>query len=1022
LCTTSILTDDLTNASFLVNGITFSAGAVGFTLTGNPFQLSNTIADNATATETIDNLILLAANENFNPTLASGTLDINGVVAGAFRFQADSLGNVILGGSSASTYTGSTSSAGGGTLTENLTNIGAASSPVNLINSSSVLNLGNGNGPLVNTFVIEGAPTGASSQSFLGGSVAGTQGLVLAGGVGNIVLDPNGGTSTHLVLGGSSWARSGAAVLNIDLSSTAGGSMIVSATGTSIATNGVIGYATVKDSGGIGFASLSGTNIVRLTGQSALNAANTTSSTGTTNFIDSTAGTVTLAGSAAANSVTADSTAGPITIDLGGASDVLTLTALGLLTTGTNAVTIQDGQLGASGKEVILQTMGTGGVTVSANIGAGTGSLTKNGADTLTLSGFNTYTGVTSIQAGTVRAASASALGSNSAVTLLSSNGVVLDLTLSSVSIGSLAGGGAVLLGGNTLTLGGNNTSTSSTAVFSGAGAITKTGTGVQTLSGLSALTNADSININQGQLTNGGNIGSAVINLGNPAAGGTSAAAFASTVSLSVPINVQAGTSGTLAILAGNNQTISGSIVLGTGTTAQNVTLQNNNGGTANYGSAVSGYGNVYILNNATSSSLATSISSAASFNNAGFIANVSTGSDALNCSASIQGNVTEVIQNSSETMTLGGSNTYTGDTVVMTGSLVIANAYALQNSVLNFSSTNGVAMTAGANETMGGLAGNGTLTLVSGTNVTVNLTIGNSNPGNGSATNPNTLNPVFTGSLLESANATGASLTKVGTNTQTLAGLATYTGATTVSGGDLIVSGSLTGTYAVAVNGGTMEVDGLVNNATYTIVTGTLSGTGSLGSIAVNPSSLLAPGLSASGTAAGNLTANGYVGFSDTTSILSIRIGVTTHGSVVDGVTNGLDNDQLTIGNGGEIDLDENEGNGPTLSLSIGPAYSAAVADGLTFIIVNGGYVQGSDVGDSGVFSNGSTVTASNGDIYNILYGYDPVTGMVDGDGTDIALQLESAAVPEPGAWALMAGGAAMVALMRRRYITLP
>jgi hypothetical protein len=161
-------------------------------------------------------------------------------------------------------------------------------------------------------------------------------------------------------------------------------------------------------------------------------------------------------------------------------------------------------------------------------------------------------------------------------------------------------------------------------------------------------------------------------------------------------------------------------------------------------------------------------------------------------------------------------------------------------------------------------------------------------------------------------------------------------------------------------------------------------LSGKGSIGGATINSGGTLAPGFRSNITAAGLLTANGNVGFTDNTSTFLIWLGVIEP----------TDDDELSVT--GTLSL-----NGATLSIQTGQAYNTALANGFTYIILNGGYVTGT----SGFFAQGDTVTASNGDVFNILYGY---------DGSDIALQLAS--VPEPGTWAMMLSGAGILIALRR------
>ncbi len=142
-------------------------------------------------------------------------------------------------------------------------------------------------------------------------------------------------------------------------------------------------------------------------------------------------------------------------------------------------------------------TVGGNTLTSGGNIGGAFG-LTKAGAGTLTLGGANTYTGATTVNAGTLQAGAATqAFGVGSAVTVAAPG--TLDLGGFDETIGSLAGAGTVTNSGAAKTLtAGNATSTVFSGVIQdGAGAtgFTKAGAGTLTLSGANTYTGATTVN-----------------------------------------------------------------------------------------------------------------------------------------------------------------------------------------------------------------------------------------------------------------------------------------------------------------------------------------------------------------------------------------------------------------------------------------------------------------------------------------------------------------------------------------------
>ena len=114
----------------------------------------------------------------------------------------------------------------------------------------------------------------------------------------------------------------------------------------------------------------------------------------------------------------------------------------------------------------------------------GGGSLTKIGAGTLILQGINTYSGGTTVNAGTLQLLSGSALNPAGALMV---NGGTFDLSAfgTGLTVGSLSGtGGTIALGPNTLTTNsaGNNTTLAST--ITGTGGLIKQGAGILALTG----------------------------------------------------------------------------------------------------------------------------------------------------------------------------------------------------------------------------------------------------------------------------------------------------------------------------------------------------------------------------------------------------------------------------------------------------------------------------------------------------------------------------------------------------------
>jgi len=191
--------------------------------------------------------------------------------------------------------------------------------------------------------------------------------------------------------------------------------------------------------------------------------------------------------------------------------------------------------------------------------------------------------------------------------------------------------------------------------------------------------------------------------------------------------------------------------------------------------------------------------------------------------------------------------------------------------------------------------------------------LTIGNSNA-NGLA---QFMSPTYTAAL---SGGTGMSLTKVGTNVQTLGALS-YTGATNINAGTLVINGALSSTAAVTVG----QVGGLGTTAT-------LGGAGSIaGPVTVvgagtgNTLGKLAPGANLT-TGAAILTINNTI---------SVGLGASMDYRLSQSTNQALANNDLVIG-GGAVSF------GGPISLNIN-AYAGTLASGSYLLMYSSGTING-------------------------------------------------------------------------------
>jgi autotransporter-associated beta strand protein len=291
----------------------------------------------------------------------------------------------------------------------------------------------------------------------------------------------------------------------------------------------------------------------------------------------------------------------------------------------------------------------------------GTGALTKAGSGTLTLSGANTYTGNTTISAGTLR------IGDNGATGSISSNNITNNANLTfhrsdaTTYEGMISGTGNVTKSSTgTLTLSGNNTYTGTTTISAGTLQIGAGGTS-GAISSSSNITNNANLVFNRSDATTYGGL-------------------------ISGTGNVTKSATGTLT-LSGNN-TYTGSTTLAGGTLSLGSALAIGTSGNISF----SGGSLQFTANNTTdySSRFSQAANQAYAIDTNG--QNISLASDLSSSNGSLA-------KQGAGTLTLSGNNTYTGSTTVSAGTLNVNGSTSASSS---FTVASGA--TLGGNGTIGG------------------------------------------------------------------------------------------------------------------------------------------------------------------------------------------------------------------------------------------------------------------------------------------------------------------------------
>ncbi|MFA5165118.1 MAG: autotransporter-associated beta strand repeat-containing protein, partial [Candidatus Omnitrophota bacterium] len=522
---------------------------------------------------------------------------------------------------------------------------------------------------------------------------------------------------------------------------------------------------------------------------------------------------------------------------------------------------------GGSGTATVNFNLSDEDYTFGSNL-TGSLALTKSGTGVVNLSGTNTYSGGTAINAGAIDAKVDDALGSGTvdindggslllgtvdddAGSLALSNSISVEgdgnadigainnaggnntlsgaiSTTADTTIGAVSGALAIVnditsTSNYDLTFTGTKASEIdvSGAIAIGSGSVIKEGRGSLRLSGVNTYTGSTIINAGGLTVTTADGLGSSS---GVTIADNATLELDEDGVDVTIDNNITSvqgtGASGLGAIFSlGPNNSISGSI-----TQAGNTTICAYDG-KLTLSSAIGG---AYVL--------------------------TLDGAGDIDISGAI-GAVTGMAKNGAGTLTLSGANTYTGATAVNAGTLKAGIATQAFGAGSDVTVASGATMSLNNfSQTIGSLSGSGTVNNSGAADRT--LTVGSTPLGYGDGTST-----TFSG-LIADGGAGKFSLTKDGTGTLILTGANTYTGDTTIDGGTLQVSnagalgtGAVTNNATLDIGSTTLNVNGVYTQAAGSTLRLSAVSASSLGSIVSASDAVV------SGASAVNVTVSGYL-----------------------------------------------------------------------------------------------------------------------------------------------------------------
>ncbi|WP_294901555.1 autotransporter-associated beta strand repeat-containing protein, partial [Tatumella sp. UBA2305] len=537
-------------------------------------------------------------------------------------------------------------------------------------------------------------------------------------------INTNSNTGTLSgVISGDTLTKSGSGTLTLSGDNTYTGGTTLSAGEIDVANSHALGSGTLSmaDNTTLGFAAAD----LDLANDIVLGGANSAIQTGDYNetlsgdisgagLIDKNGtGTLTLTGN---NSYTGGTKISVGEIDIG-SSDALS----------TGPLTMADGTtLGFIAGDLDLAnnvTLSGGKATIStgsfndtlSGVISGDGTLAKTGSGILSLTGDNTYSGGTDLNAGEIDINNSNALGTG---TLTMADNTTLGFTTGDLTLAN-----NIVLGGLNSSIATGDYSETLSGDVSGAGQVAKTGSGTLTLNG-------------DNSYTGGTTLSGGEIDVGNSNALGTGSLSMAdgttlgfTTGELNLANAVALSGTGTLAT-GSNSETLSG-VISGDGTLVKTgsgtLALKGDNtysGGTSLTEGEIDAGSNTALgsstLTMAANTVLGFITDNLTLANNvllSGDSATVNTGSNSETLSGVISGDG-KLAKAGTGTLTLTGENTYTGGTDLTAGEIDVANNNALSSGTLSMADGTTLGFTTGDLNLANAVALTGTGTVATGSN----------------------------------------------------------------------------------------------------------------------------------------------------------------------------------------------------------------------------------------------------------------------------------------------------------------